>query len=83
MNECQFSFYCDGRSDRPYNEAAWRMARDTARIVAEGKPYALSDNRYPVRAFDGVMWYHADYVDPYWADHYTLAYQIGRHRFYR
>ena len=29
-----------------------------------------------------ILMYHADYVDPYWTDHYTVSGQVGRHIFY-
>jgi spore germination cell wall hydrolase CwlJ-like protein len=30
-----------------------------------------------------ALWYHADYVDPYWASSYEQTVQIGAHIFYR
>ena len=29
-NRCQFSWYCDGKSDTPYNPQAWRIAESIA-----------------------------------------------------
>ena len=29
-HRCQFSWYCDGKSDVPKNEKAWRKAQDVA-----------------------------------------------------
>ncbi len=30
----------------------------------------------------GVLWYHADYVSPYWRRHFAEGPTIGRHIFY-
>ena len=32
---------------------------------------------------DGALWYHADYVDPYWRTAFDQGPTIGRHIFYR
>ncbi|MCH8153679.1 MAG: cell wall hydrolase, partial [Proteobacteria bacterium] len=30
----------------------------------------------------GALWYHADYVNPYWRGDFIQGRQIGRHIFY-
>lgn len=72
-HRCQFSWWCDGRSDQPRNAAAW----DAARLVAW---YIF--NGYTEDPTDGALWYHADYVAPDWRDAYLRGPQIGRHIFY-
>ena len=71
--KCQFSWWCDGRSDRPRDAAAWRDSRSLAKDVLAGK-------------FDdptgGALWYHADYVQPNWQMDITRGPKIGRHIFY-
>ncbi len=73
-NHCQFSFACDGRSDKPYEMAAW----DTARRVAVG---ALKYETSDVTAHS--THYHAKYVNPKWAKHLQPTLQVGSHIFYR
>ena len=70
---CQFSWWCDGRSDAPRNVAAWQQARQVAGKVFEG------GSRDPTA---GALWYHADYVDPSWGRKLKRGPTIGRHVFY-
>lgn len=80
-NQCQFSWYCDGRSDRipdnPVAQRAWEDAQLIAEVVL--LDYARGINS-PV---DDAIMYHADYVDPYWAPAYSQVATIGDHIFYR
>lgn len=80
-HKCQFSWYCDGKSDKvPENPIAQRAWED-AGIVAE---VVLLDwarnNSSPVE--DAIM-YHADYVNPYWASSYEVVTQVDTHIFYK
>ena len=71
---CQFSWWCDGRSDRPVDPRAWADSRDLALAVYWDR------SRDPT---DGALWFHADYVAPDWAPLLDAGPQIGRHLFYR
>lgn len=71
---CQFSFACDGRSDRPRDTAAWRDAVDLARLVNAGGLRDLTS---------AATHYHADYVAPDWGKAFAATVTIGRHLFYR
>ncbi len=74
-NKCQFSWYCDGKSDEPRNKDAYIKARDIAySILVYGKYKGLTE---------GATHYHADYVNPKWSKHYTIVGSIGRHIYYR
>lgn len=73
-HRCQFSWWCDGQSDRPRNPGAWDAARLVAWFIVNG---------YTDDPTSGALWYHADYVEPYWRDAYLRGPQIGRHIFYR
>lgn len=75
-NQCQFSWFCDGRSDDILNEEAYAIAVRMATEVME--TYG--------RVFDpteGATMYHATYVNPYWADDYDRTVQIDDHIFYK
>ncbi len=73
-NRCQFSFACDGRSDRAKKSKPWLAAEKIARdFLVKGK-------RVPAMA--KVTHYHADYVSPKWARSFTRVSKIGRHIFY-
>jgi len=72
-NRCQFSWWCDGHSDRPRNRQAWTKSRALAGLVY------WDYSRDPTA---GALWYHADYVRPKWRRNLTLGPKIGRHVFY-
>jgi len=73
-NRCQFSFYCDGLSDEPYNAPAFQRAYTVAEDALDG---------YSTGLLDGATHYHADYVMPTWALHHTHIVKIDQHIFYR
>jgi spore germination cell wall hydrolase CwlJ-like protein len=73
LNRCQFSWWCDGRSDKPVNEVAWETSLRLADEIYFGESTDPTD---------GALWYHADYVDPYWNDSLRLVKKIGQHSFY-
>lgn len=74
-NQCQFSWYCDGKADDPQDPDAWADAQMLAyAIIEEGKYRGISE---------GSTHYHATYVSPRWARHFQLVGRIGAHIFYR
>ena len=73
-DRCQFSWYCDGIEDTPYNEKAFERSQEVAAMVLEG---------WTGTFMDGATHYHADYVSPRWAHHHTRIVQIDSHIFYR
>ena len=74
-HRCQFSWYCDGKSDIPKNEKAWRKAQDVAFLVLYDK--------IKVDVTEGATHYHATYVKPAWAKTKKRTTQIEKHIFYR
>lgn len=72
-HKCQFSWRCDGRSDRPRDRAQWAYSVDIARAVYFGRTEDLTN---------GALWYHADYVRPSWKYVLVKGPKIGRHIFY-
>jgi len=74
-NRCQFSWYCDGRSDWPRDMDAWVDAQQIAyNILQWDAGRGLTE---------GATHYHADYVNPRWARSLQLVGRIGVHIFYR
>ncbi len=73
LNRCQFSWWCDGKSDMPKEFDAWQEATVLARDVLLG---GTEDNT------DGSKWYHADYVTPSWSTRLMKTAEIGTHIFY-
>lgn len=77
-NRCQFSYYCDGKSDKaPRNDLIEIMAWDLSNIVGEVLLFDdVNDNT------KGSTYYHAYYVDPFWNDVYTQVAVVDSHQFY-
>jgi len=73
-HRCAFSFYCDGKSDRPRDERAFFIARSLAWSALNGH---IKD------ATGYATHYHASYVQPSWAVTLVPTRVIGDHIFYR
>ena len=74
-NKCQFSWYCDGKSDWPVDMDAWVEAQQIAYNMVV---------HYDARGLtEGATHYHATYVSPAWARDFALIGRIGEHIFYR
>jgi spore germination cell wall hydrolase CwlJ-like protein len=71
---CQFSWYCDGRSDRPADPDAWAKSQALAEQILAGQHADPTG---------GALWYHAEHVSPPWRNAYQAGPKIGRHQFYR
>lgn len=68
---CQFSYSCEKHSYQKDN-LAWDRAKKIAiNIISGEKDFT-----------HGAMWYHANYVKPYWANRFNLVMNIGDHKFY-
>ena len=75
-NKCQFSWYCDGKSDIPKNLPIYtKFLRIAQAMVAKDIPF--------IDITDGALFYHADYVLPGWAKTKKRTTRIGNHIFYR
>ena len=73
-NKCQFSWWCDQRSDKPKNKQAWLKAQQVASIVLDGSMIDFTQ---------GSTHYHAHYVYPEWRKTKTKVTRIDSHIFYR
>ena len=73
-HRCQFSWYCDGKSDNPKDKMSWIVAQ----VVAYNTLYGHhKDNTH------GATHYHATYVSPWWRKHYNKTVAHGSHIFYK
>lgn len=74
-HKCQFSWYCDGKGDVPYEGNSWRQSQRAAEII------------YFTNMYDGLVsgstHYHADYVEPNWSKFLDRVTKIDKHIFYR
>jgi len=74
LHRCQFSFYCDGRPERPADQRAWRRAKVIAKLTRNG---IVTAN------LGGATHYHAEYARPFWSTKYLHITTVGRHWFYQ
>jgi len=74
IGQCQFSWFCDGKSDRPVDSDTW--------LEALGIAYNLFDVNV-IDITEGALWYHADYTLPYWTNQLNQTVTIENHIFYR
>ena len=72
-NACQFSWYCDGKSDKVHEINVYNKIYVIAEEVLMG---LHKDNTY------GSTHYHANYVDPYWASSLRKVAYVDNHIFY-
>ena len=72
-NRCQFSWYCDGKSDMPMEEDAWETALIVSEDILVNRPMVLK----------GAIHYHAIDVNPKWAKTKNFITRIGDHLFYK
>lgn len=74
QHHCQFSWWCDGRSDRATNQEAWKNMVFYAKLM-------LSDSL--TDPSNGALFYHTDSVEPYWAASMEQVATVGNHLFYQ
>ena len=77
-NRCQFSFMCDGRSERITDTAAWQQALEVATLALE--------DYYDGMSATCAHSYHADYVESpkalRWFATLSETETIGAHKFF-
>ena len=74
-HECEFSFFCDGKSDQPdINSVAWYSAQLIARAVYEGRSAPVVGD---------ATHYHTRWVHPKWARSGAVVATVNDHIFYR
>lgn len=71
---CQFSWYCDGKHDTPYDDDNWEKSRKYARDMYIHDQYR--------GITQGATHYHAHWMKAYWAPAMHRIARIGQHVFY-
>ena len=71
LNNCQFSFFCDGKREAINDDVAWT----TSKIIAEASMHVDDIT-------GGATHYHTTGVNPKWAQSMTVTIKIGNHVFY-
>ncbi|NKB99594.1 MAG: hypothetical protein GKR90_14010 [Pseudomonadales bacterium] len=68
---CQFSWWCDGKSDRPTDIASWKQAMEIADKLLHSRRYTRTR---------GALYFHSTAVQPRWR--LKRVAKIGNHIFY-
>ena len=72
--QCQFTFYCDGKPERPHDKKSWGVARDLADLILEQDLIIVG--------LEDATHYHATWVRPRWAHALRRCLRVGGHIFY-
>jgi len=72
-NKCAFSWYCDGKTDKPHNKKMFNHLYQVAEKV----------RTMMIDITGGALYYHSIYVNPWWAEHFTKTTLIDNHVFYK
>jgi spore germination cell wall hydrolase CwlJ-like protein len=75
-HRCQFSWYCDGKSDKIKDEETFDDILLLTETIVSGSIKLMDIT-------EGATHYHADYVMPAWAETKTKTIEIEDHIFYR
>lgn len=73
-NACQFSYNCDGLSNRIGNKKSFKRLGQLAYVMLNGAERDITGN---------ALYYHNDTVRPRWSRKMVKTARIGRHIFYR
>jgi len=73
-DQCQFSYFCDGKPERITDFKAWESALGLAALVLS--------SRVEVAGLEGVTHYHSVKVTPHWSKKLHYKTTVGRHLFY-
>jgi N-acetylmuramoyl-L-alanine amidase len=80
---CQFSWYCEDKARRiSYNKNLTERQRLLYNDIRDIAIYVYLNYERLDDPTKGALFYHADYVNPYWKRTKVQTTQIGRHIFY-
>ena len=79
-DRCQFSWYCDGQSDKVVNKRAYRSSEHVALLAIEGY-HTIRDKGLDIT--EGAKFYHHHEISPWWSNVKGKVGRIGEHIFYK
>lgn len=74
LHKCQFSWWCDGKSDKTPNKETYTQMLKYSKMLLSGKVGDPSG---------GALFYHTADVTPYWSDSKDYVVRLGYHKFYK
>lgn len=72
--KCQFSWFCDGKPDKPVDSVTWNESITIANMLLYHDMHDFTE---------GATHYHNDQVDPAWNKQLKKLLTIDNHTFYR
>ena len=72
---CQFSWWCDGKSDLPKEHNSFQTSKSLAKLM-------IDDGQYISVVGKNATHYHTEDIKPYWSDDMVKVEQVGKHIFY-
>jgi len=80
---CQFSWYCEERPNRlSYTKQLTPAQQRVYNEIVDLSLYVYLNYENIPDITKGALFFHADYVNPYWAKSKVETVKIGRHIFY-
>ena len=76
IDGCQFSWWCDGKSDQPREHNSLRTSKALAELM-------LNEGHHITVIGNEATHYHSNDVHPYWANDLHKIRRIGKHIFYK
>ena len=73
---CQFSWWCDGKSDQPREHNSLQTSKALAELM-------LNEGHHITVIGNEATHYHSNDVHPYWANDLHKIRRIGKHIFYK
>jgi len=74
-NKCQFSWFCDGLSDKPKDDKAFMESVLLSKHIMASTVTDISE---------GATHYHATWIQaPYWAGDLSVVLELDQHIFYK
>lgn len=75
---CAFSYECDGLPEIIRDKKSWETSLLVASLILDNHAYFTR-----ILKLEKVLFFHADYIVPWWAKYYIKVTTIGNHIFYR
>ena len=72
---CQFSWWCDSKSDEPKEHNSFQTSKSLAKLM-------IHEGQYISVVGKDATHYHTDDIKPYWSDKMVKIEQVGKHIFY-
>jgi len=83
INQCAFSWYCDGKPDRVYLYRKGQLNKTNAKAFVNAASVSILaiESKLPDNTHGATHYYNHHLVSPYWKHYYPVTRVIGQHTF--